>query len=198
MTSLVLPSEPQGPRDRRVQELLYDIKDAALDQLSDGGAGGISYRMLATRIGISRSTLRYHFPTKNALIDALVADGFTALERSLRSALARTDGAPPRERWSALAHDYRRWALRHPRHYLLIHTGPALQVALHGEGPAGMERVVGVFTGFLGDDPAGLAAHARLHGAVSQELNARAAPQGLDHEALFDAQVEDLARVLDD
>jgi AcrR family transcriptional regulator len=194
MTSLVLSPEPRDRRDQRIRELLFDIKDAALEQLSDAGVPGLSYRTIAAKLGVSRSTLRYHFPTRNSLIGALVDDGFTTLERSLRAALARVGGTPA-ERWSALAHAYRDWALRHPRHYLMLYTGTAT-------GPDtsdGMTRVIRVFAEFLAEhgDPepsvAALSVHARLHGVVSQELNSPASLEGVDHERLFSREVLDLA-----
>lgn len=191
MTSFVLPPEPHGRRDRRVQELLFDIKDAALDQLADGRASGVSYRAIAARLGVSRATLRYHFPSRDDLVDALVADGFTTLERSLRVALDRVRDAPLAQRWTALAHAYRRWALRHPRHY------GVLQHVRAGAGPERVERVfVEIAPDRPGRDATAATVHARLRCAVLRELDARARGEAHDHDERFDDEVRDLARVL--
>ncbi|MEJ2864745.1 TetR/AcrR family transcriptional regulator [Actinomycetospora flava] len=176
MTSLVLPPEPHGRRERRVQELLFDIKDAALDQLAEGG-DGLSYRAIAARLGVSRATLRYHFPSRDALIEALVADGVTTLARALRSSLDRTRSAPSERRWRAVAHAYRDWALRHRRHYRLLAGARA-------------DPVLAVFAELAGDDAA-LTVHAGLHAAVVREMDARP-----DTER-FDAEVLDLVRLVD-
>ncbi|MFC5139956.1 TetR/AcrR family transcriptional regulator [Actinomycetospora rhizophila] len=192
MTSFVLPPEPHGRRDRRVQELLFDIKDAALDQLADGRASGVSYRAIAARLGVSRATLRYHFPSRDDLVDALVADGFITLERSLRAALDRVRDAPLAQRWTTLAHAYRRWALRHPRHY------GVLQHVRAGTGPDRVERVfVEIAPDRPGRDGVAATVHARLRCAVLRELDARARGEVGDHDERFDGEVRELARVLD-
>ena len=192
MTSFVLPPEPHGRRDRRVQELLFDIKDAALDQLADGRASAVSYRAIAARLGVSRATLRYHFPTRDALVDALVADGFTTLERSLRAALDRVPDAPPAQRWTVLAHAYRRWALRHPRHYRVLQGDRA------GTGPDRVDRVfVEVAPDRPGRDATAATVHARIRCAVLRELDARAGGEARDHDQGFDDEVRDLIRVLE-
>lgn len=236
MTSLVLPSGPHGRRDRRVQELLFDIKDAALRQLSDNMGSGISYRGISAELGVSRATLRYHFATRDALIEALVADGFTNLERSLAHARDRTAHAAPSRRLLAVAETYRAWALRHRRHYLVMHTRPVGGDGSGDDEPRGTAKIVRIlvelmrdsldrdvfdtrFAGLVGaeehlagwrratatgaDVPdavlaAALVTHARLHGAVSHELNARTVTGGLDDERLFEAQVHELARLLRD
>ena len=66
-------------RDRRRQETIDDIKDTARSQLADAGPAGISMRAIARHLAITASAVHYYFPSRQALLDALVVDGFTSL-----------------------------------------------------------------------------------------------------------------------
>ena len=59
----------------------------AEETLSREGAGELSLRELARRVGVSHAAPRRHFPDKRALLDALAEDGFERLGRDLRKAM---------------------------------------------------------------------------------------------------------------
>ena len=127
MASAPSPQPSLSRRDRRKAETVGDIKAVALRQLAAGGPTGISMRAIARDLDMTATGVHYYYPDKQALIDALTIDGFTALAAVLRSAYEEGGGLPPRERWLAVARAWRGWALRHPAEYLLIygHTGGA-------------------------------------------------------------------------
>jgi AcrR family transcriptional regulator len=52
------------------------------------GVAALSVRGVARSVGIRQQSLTYYFPTKQALLDALFADGFSALRQ-------RFDSVPP-------------------------------------------------------------------------------------------------------
>lgn len=54
--------------ERRLQ-----ILDAATQQLIDEGYAGFSARQVAERLGLRLSNVQYYFPTRDALLDALLA-----------------------------------------------------------------------------------------------------------------------------
>ena len=114
-------------RDRRKAETIGDIKAVALRQLAAAGPTGISMRAIARDLDMTAAGVHYYYPDRQALIDALVVDGFTALAAAVRSVYEERSGLPPRERWLAMARAWRAWALRHPAEYLLIYgyTGGA-------------------------------------------------------------------------
>ena len=100
-------------RDRRRQETIDDIKDTARHQLADAGPAGISMRAIARHLAMTASAVHYYFPSRQALLDALVVDGFTSLAEALRTTY---EGAAPRlpgEQWLAVCRVYRAWALDH-------------------------------------------------------------------------------------
>ena len=87
-----------GPRltatDRRSQ-----ILAAAMELFSERGFHGARTRELARRAGVSEALLFRHFPTKEALIRAILAN---VTDRYLRME-AKIRGAPPREALISLA-----------------------------------------------------------------------------------------------
>jgi AcrR family transcriptional regulator len=117
----VLPSR----RDRRRQETITDIKTAARAQLADGGPTGISLRAIARQLGMTPSAVHYYFPGREALLDALIADGWGALATALRAGYEQARPLSAHERWIAVTRAHRAWALEHPAEYLLLygHTG---------------------------------------------------------------------------
>lgn len=114
-------------RDRRKAETTGDIKAVALRQLAAAGPTGISMRAIARDLDMTATGVHYYFPDRQALIDALTVDGFTALAAVVRSAYEEGSSLPPRERWLTVARAWRAWALRHSAEYMLIygHTGGA-------------------------------------------------------------------------
>ena len=108
-------------RDRRRQETIDDIKDTARDQLAGGGPAGISMRAIARHLATTASAGHYYFPSRQALLDALIVGGFTSLAEALRTTC---EGAAPRrpgEQWLAVCQTHRAWALDHQAEYLLLY-----------------------------------------------------------------------------
>lgn len=139
------PRPSRSRRDRRKAETIGDIKAAALRQLAVGGPAGISMRAIARDLDMTATGVHYYYPDRQALIDALTVDGFTALAAAVRSAYEKGNDLPPRERWLAVARAWRAWALRHPAEYLMIygHTGGAAR-RVNAHAAAAMSNAVGV------------------------------------------------------
>src|SRR5215212_466981 len=86
------------------------LLEAAERTLARGGE--LSLRELAREVGVSHAAPRRHFAGKQALLDALAADGFDRLGAEMRAAIG---GAGPdlRARLRAVAHTYVRFATQH-------------------------------------------------------------------------------------
>ncbi len=65
-----------------------EILDAAWAAMARDGVAALNVREVARAVGIRQQSLTYYFPTKQALLDALFADGFADLRR-------RFDQLPP-------------------------------------------------------------------------------------------------------
>jgi AcrR family transcriptional regulator len=70
-------SRPQKRRARAEREIL----DAAWQEMARAGVAALSVREVARSVGIRQQSLTYYFPTKQELLDALFADGFSELRR---------------------------------------------------------------------------------------------------------------------
>ena len=108
-------------RDRRRQETIDGIKDTARSQLTGAGPAGISMRAIARHLAITASAVHYYFPSRQALLDALIVDGFTSLAQALRTTYEGAGPRPPGEQWLAVCRAHRAWALDHQAEYLLLY-----------------------------------------------------------------------------
>ena len=154
-------AEPQSRRDQ--------IVAAALDLLEGHGPEGLTMRAVAARIGIKAPSLYKHFPDKEELETALIAEGFQ--ETGALFAAAIEGSADP---LGDLAVAYRQWAREHPHLYALMTQKPLRRDLL----PDGLEAEAGlpVVRAVDGDPDLARAAWALAHGLTSLELAGRFPP----------------------
>lgn len=99
-----------------------DLKAALLAyaraQLERQSLHALSMRELAKAAEVSHTAVYRHFADKQALLDAVAAQGFGELQRACTDAL-QAAAADPRSRLEACGLAYIRYGLEHPR--LLIH-----------------------------------------------------------------------------
>lgn len=81
--------------DLDTQSTAARIRTAALDLFAVRGFGGTSMRELADRVGISPAALYYHFPSKDQLVESVVAPYLDAVDALLAGDRDRPDGARP-------------------------------------------------------------------------------------------------------
>jgi len=152
---VVEPASPQSRlsrRDRRRQETIDDIKATARGQLAGGGPAAISLRAIARDLGMTASAVHYYFPSRQAVIDALIVDGFSSLADALRSTYEQAGALPPDERWLAVCRAHRAWGLGRPSEYLLLygHTGGAANRG-HPRAREAMSKVIAVLFAMMRD-----------------------------------------------
>jgi AcrR family transcriptional regulator len=111
-------------RDRRRAETVQEIKVAALEQLAEGGPGGLSLRGVARAVGMTVQSLYHYFDSRDALLTALVIDGHRALAAAVQEAADATRGRPHAERLFAASNAYRNWALANRPAFLLLYGTP--------------------------------------------------------------------------
>lgn len=109
-------------RERARAELTAEITASARTQLSEVGAAGLSLRAVARDLGLASSAVYRYFPSRDALLTALITDAYNALGDAVQQADSR--GGSPRERWWACGHAVRDWAREHPHEYALIFGSP--------------------------------------------------------------------------
>ncbi|MEL6431387.1 MAG: TetR/AcrR family transcriptional regulator [Planctomycetota bacterium] len=118
-------SEPESegataPAGRAVGEgLKQAIFDEALRLLESEGFSGLSTRKIASRVGCTATSIYLYFDNKDALVHALIAEGFERMdERLTRAHSAVTDsGGDPRAAIRAGARAFIDFALENPEFY---------------------------------------------------------------------------------
>jgi AcrR family transcriptional regulator len=117
---LVVMTASRTARDRVRAELTREIKEEARRQLAHSGAVGLSLRAVARELGMVSSALYRYFPSRDELLTALIIDAYDALGEVAEA----VPPGPPRERWRAVCHAVRGWALAHRHEYALIYGSP--------------------------------------------------------------------------
>ncbi|QQN79531.1 TetR/AcrR family transcriptional regulator [Streptomyces sp. XC 2026] len=115
----------RGARERARREVTAAIKNEARAQLAAEGAAKLSLRAVARELGMASSALYRYFPSRDDLLTALIIDAYDMVGEAAESALAAAPPSrPPLERWLAVCHAVREWALAHPHEYALIYGSP--------------------------------------------------------------------------
>jgi AcrR family transcriptional regulator len=165
------------------------IVRTALGILEREGPEGLTMRAIAEQVGIRAPSLYKHFPDKDALEAAMIAEAFEWFAVAFEEAAA---GGSAADRIHALGRTYRSWALAHPNLYRLLTDRPLPRSAL----PAGLEARAArpLVDAFGGDPDVARAGWALAHGLTSLELAGRFPPDA-DVDAAWETGLEALARV---
>jgi len=179
-----------GAKRRRARygdEMRQDILQAARQIIAEEGAGALSIRGIAGRIGYSAAALYEYFSGKGAIAEALFVAGFGTLAEMLEH-IEQTE-PDPLVRLRTLGTAYRRFALGHPQEYGLMFGRPvpefepskeALEViATRAFAPLQRAFADGIAAGVIRSMDArtgATAAWAYMHGLVSLELAGMGCP----------------------
>lgn len=93
-------------------DLRAAVLSAAWKLIQKEGVGGLSVREAARRAGVSHSAPYRHFADRDALLTALVAEGFELLMKALENRAGRE-----------LGEAYVGFALEHPERFRLMFSG---------------------------------------------------------------------------
>lgn len=138
-------------RERVRRELTSEIKETALAQLASGGGAALSMRAIAREMGMASSALFRYFHNRDALLTELIIDSYSSLAESAEAAQARAHDGSIQDRWVAICHGVRDWALAHPHEYALIFGSPIPGYAAPPGTIAPASRVPLLLGDLLGD-----------------------------------------------
>jgi AcrR family transcriptional regulator len=157
------------------------VISAAIELLESEGPDGLSMRAVAAQVGVSAPALYKHFPDKDAIESAVIAQGFRDVAAAFEATAEDGDDS-----LGAIAVAYRAWAKAHPHLYRLM-THKALR---RDELPPGVEAAAAApLVRAVGGDPdLARAAWAMAHGLTSLELADRFPPDA-DVDAAWRAGV---------
>ena len=112
-------------RARARAELTREIKASARRQLAEVGASALSLRAVSRELGMVSSALYRYFPSRDALLTALIVDAFDAVGAVAEEVEAELPAATGFvRRWVALSTAVRAWAVDQPHDYALIYGSP--------------------------------------------------------------------------
>lgn len=84
----------QKARSLRGERTLRAIHDAAVSIIGESGSAMASQEQIAKRAGISQSTLRHHYPTKDELVEAIYEATFESYQETFEALLLQPGGTP--------------------------------------------------------------------------------------------------------
>lgn len=117
-----VPSPARSLRARVRAEMTLEILAAAREELAEVGAAALSIRSVARRLGLAPSALYRYFPSRDALLTALIREAYEEVG-SVAEREASGEGTAM-ERWVRLALAVRAWAFAEPQRWALIYGSP--------------------------------------------------------------------------
>jgi len=138
-------------RARARAEITAEIKTSARRQVAEVGASGLSLRAVARDLGMASSAIYRYFPSRDALLTALIIDAFDAIGHVAEQANVSLAGSPPEKRWRGVAHAVRRWALDNPHEYALVYGSPVPGYVAPSQTATSATRITDVLLGILAE-----------------------------------------------
>lgn len=114
----------EGVRARAREQMRAAILDTARDHLAKHGATGLSLRAVARDVGMVSSAVYRYFPSRDALLTALIIDAYDSLGTAVETAEAGVGREDLLGRWRAISLTTRRWAQADPHQYALVFGSP--------------------------------------------------------------------------
>lgn len=142
---------PATARARARAEITTEIKAAARRQVAEVGAPGLSLRAVSRDLGMASSAIYRYFPSRDALLTALIIDAFDAVGIVAEQANGGLAGSPPEQRWRGVAHAVRSWAIDNPHEYALVYGSPVPGYVAPSDTAAPATRITDVLLGILAE-----------------------------------------------
>jgi AcrR family transcriptional regulator len=109
-----------APKPYHHGDLRRVLIEAALQLVSEGGMDAVSVREAARRAGVSPGAPFRHFPSRDALMQAVAEEAQRRFRAEIEAALAAAPAGDPLGRFRCLGLAYLRWAMRNPTHFEII------------------------------------------------------------------------------
>jgi AcrR family transcriptional regulator len=113
---------------------------AAVKLVEAKGPNGITLRAVAAKAGVTQTAPYRHFSNKQAMIDAVVEEGFSELEARLAAVADQAIEPLARLRQQAIA--YAKFAVRRPGHYQLMFLSEQPAETVDENAPSAFQNLV--------------------------------------------------------
>ena len=110
------------PRQRRHEQTKREILDTAWQLAEQHGIAGLSLREVARAVGMRAPSLYTYFESKDALFDAMFAEGYTQLGDATTEWADLTDGMNAAEALGRVMQEWIRFCQASPARYQLMFT----------------------------------------------------------------------------
>jgi AcrR family transcriptional regulator len=114
------PTRAAAPKPYHHGDLRRVLIDAALQLVGEGGPDAVSMREAARRAGVSPGAPFRHFPSRDALMNAVAEEAQRRFRAEIEVALAEAPAGDPLGRFRCFGIAYLRWAMRNPTHFEII------------------------------------------------------------------------------
>ncbi|MFJ9246651.1 TetR/AcrR family transcriptional regulator [Streptomyces sp. NPDC101776] len=125
---------PPSLRQRRRAAATHEIVEAAERHLTEHGPAALSLRAVARGLGMTVQALYHYFPSRDALVTALVTKAYDDLADAVQAAVDTPDD-PDLPRLVVAAEGYRRWGIANPERFQLLYGTPLRDYAAPTDGP---------------------------------------------------------------
>jgi AcrR family transcriptional regulator len=109
-----------APKPYHHGDLRRVLIDAALQLVDEGGPDAVSVREAARRAGVSPGAPFRHFPSRDALMNAVAEEAQRRFRAEIMAALSEAPAGDPLGRFRCLGLAYLRWAMKNPTHFEII------------------------------------------------------------------------------
>ena len=113
-------ARPPAPKPYHHGDLRRVLIDAALQLVGEGGPDAVSVREAARRTGVSPGAPFRHFPSRDALMQAVAEEAQRRFRAEIEAALSEAEVGDPLARFRSLGLAYVRWAMRNPTHFEIL------------------------------------------------------------------------------
>src|SRR4051812_28778438 len=183
-----MPSAPRTARALARAELTRAILDRAGVRLAEVGPAALSVRQIARDLEMASSAVYRYFPSRDALLTALLIHAFDDLGEAVEAGDAATARDDFRGRWTGIAQALRGWAVAHPHEYALTYGSPVPGYAAPQDTIPSAQRVSFALLSLVSDaHAAGLSPAARTRRATEAELAAIAPVRSFVSDELDEA-----------
>jgi AcrR family transcriptional regulator len=101
--------------------------------IEEQGLGGLSFREMARRAGVSHQLPYHHFSSREGILAAIALEGFTDLDEGLVAAAVLASNAAPQKILKEVVRAYVNFALKHPVHFRVMFRPELVPVERHPE-----------------------------------------------------------------
>ncbi|WP_166850550.1 TetR/AcrR family transcriptional regulator [Isoptericola sp. BMS4] len=150
MTDRPAPA-PRTARALARETLTRDIVGAARARLAQDGPAALSLRAVARDVGMVSSAVYRYFPSRDALLTALLVECYDELGAAVEDAEAAQREHGLAARWLAACRAVRTWSVAHPGEFSLLYGTPVPGYAAPRDTVVPATRVVRVLVRVAAD-----------------------------------------------